>query len=98
MSGRDWTADGPADVAQAPTVCSELLPGLAGFAHSAMLYDGSDQDLGRAATEIVRHAVESGVPLHIAVPVRAMRLVGAALRLTPRTAFLADITDLGRNP
>ncbi len=97
MSGRDWTADGPADVARAPTAPGALLPDLAGFAHSALLYDGSDQDLGWA-TAIVRRAAESGAPLHIAVPGRTMRLVSEALRPSSRQAFLADMTDLGRNP
>lgn len=97
MSGGDRTADGPADAARVPAAPGEPLPDLAGFTHFALLYDGSGQDLGRGMT-LMRQAAESEAPLQIAVPGATMRLVREALRPMPRTAFLADMTDLGRNP
>ncbi len=97
MSGRDGTADGPADAVPASAARGRLLPDLAGFAHFALLYDGSDQDLSRAAA-IVRRAAGSGARLHVAVPARTMGLVREALGLMPGSAFLADMAELGRNP
>ena len=97
MSGRDGIADGPAEVAQAPSGPCEPLPDLAGFTHFALLYDGSDQDLGWA-TAILRHASESEAPIQVVVPGATVRLVREALGPMPRTAFLADMTELGRNP
>ena len=96
MSGRDRTADGSAEVTPAPSARGRLLPELAGFAHVALLYDG-DQDLGRAVA-IVRQAAGSDAPLHVAVPGRTMRLAREALGLTPRTALMSDMAELGRNP
>ena len=97
MSGRDRTSDDPPDVAQFAAAGGRLLADPAGFAHVALLYDGSDQDLGRAAA-IVRQVTESGAPLHLAATARTMRLVREVLGLTPRTAVLADMAELGRNP
>jgi anti-sigma regulatory factor (Ser/Thr protein kinase) len=97
MSGRDRTADGPADVAKASAAHREPRADLAGLTHCALLYDGSGQDLGWAMA-VLRHAAESQAPLQIAVPAVTMRPVRAALWPMPRTAFVADMTDLGRNP
>ncbi|HUZ54317.1 MAG TPA: sensor histidine kinase [Streptosporangiaceae bacterium] len=97
MTGRDGTADGPADVAQTPTAYGEMPPDQAGFSHTALLYHGSDADLGWA-TAIVRRAAETAAPLHVVVPSQTMRLVREALQQIPRKAILADMTELGRNP
>ena len=97
MSGSDRRADGAADVARAPAAHREPLPDVAGLTHLVLMYDGCGQDLGWAMA-LLRQAAGSQAPLQIAVPGATMRLVREALRPMPRTAFLADMTDLGRNP
>jgi len=95
MSGRDVTADGPADVARALTADGAVLRGRAGLRHVALLYDG--RDLGQVA-DVAGRAAHEGTPLHIAVPGQTLRLLTAALASAPLRAFLADMSDLGRNP
>ncbi len=97
MSGRDVTAEGPADVARALAADGAALRDGAGFSHAALLYHGGDGDLGLAAA-VARRAAYVGAPLHVAVPSRTMRLLRAALPPTLPHVLVADMAELGRNP
>jgi len=103
MSGRDMTADSPADVIQAraahngdPRRAVRAVRAV-GFSHAAMLYHGDDPEFGLPAAILPRGA-HAASALQVAVPGETMRLIGAALRWTPGNSRLVDMTELGRNP
>lgn len=102
MSGRDITADGPAEVKHAPLPGGEMLPDAGGFTHAAILYrssrprGGSNDDLVFAGA-LAGRAAAAGHPVHI--------VVTAGMRSALRTAAgpitgarFDDMADLGRNP
>ena len=96
MSGRDITADGPAEVRHAPLPGADLLPDAGGFSHVAVLYHGAGEDLGWAGS-LLREAAAGGFPAHVVVPARTRSALRADLGPVAAVAF-DDMADLGRNP
>ena len=97
MSGRDMTADGPADVVRTHAVYSGDPRRAAGFGHAALLYRSDEAEFGRAAAMVPRGA-DAASARHVAVPGETMRLIGDSLRWPRENTSLVDMTELGRNP
>jgi anti-sigma regulatory factor (Ser/Thr protein kinase) len=112
MSGRDITADGPAEVLPESSPGSELFPAVDGLTHVAIFYDGAvapgavensgaedsaDQDGGRlGSTGALFLAAAGNCPVFVLVSARMRRALQAAP--SAHGARFDDMADLGRNP
>ena len=86
MTGRGMTGERSVNVARTPSAEGEAAALAAGLTHAALLYRGGD-DLGELAA-VLRRAVGTNDPLHVAVPDETMRadqrvLAASARRLAP---------------
>ncbi len=96
MSGRDITADGPAEVRHAPLPGADVLPDAGGFSHAAVLYHGGGEDLEWVGS-LLRQAAAGGFPSHVIAPARTQSALRAWLSPLAAVRF-DDMADLGRNP
>ena len=96
MTGRGMTGERSVDVARTPSAEGEATALAAGLTHAALLYRGGD-DLGELAA-LLRRAVGTNAPLHVAVPDETMQLISEFWQRPPGGSRLVDMTELGRNP
>ncbi|MGI9008690.1 MAG: anti-sigma factor RsbA family regulatory protein [Streptosporangiaceae bacterium] len=94
MSGRDVTADGPAEVRHAPLPGAEVLPDVGGFTHAAVLHDGEDLDW---TGSLLHQVAAGGFPAHVIATARTQNVLRAGLDPLAAVRF-DDMTELGRNP
>ena len=96
MSGRDITADGPAEVRPAPLPGAELLPAAGSLRHAAVFYHGGGEELEWAGS-LLCQAAAGGFPADVIVPARTQSVLRAQLGPLAGVRF-EDMTELGRNP
>lgn len=101
MSGRDITADGPAEVMRASSPGSELFPAVGGLSHVAVFYDSAREGAASGqrdpARSLLHQAAVGACPAFVLVSPRMHRALLAASG--PRAgARFDDMAELGRNP
>jgi anti-sigma regulatory factor (Ser/Thr protein kinase) len=101
MSGRDITAEGPAEVMRTSSPGSDLFPAVGGLTHVAIFYDGAADHASSGeldpAGALLRRAAAGSSPVLVLVSARTQR----ALRAVPAPltgVHLDDMGEVGRNP